>query len=164
MIERPSAKKRVQFVFMRNGESQHAQVRAQGMLATASDGMGATSSNCRHLRVSLPVEEKGGESAVITATLQLPSIETEPKKPEAEPEEKKAKPVAAKPVSRRGPRMMGMTTATPPSSMEEREIRLRELQANISVSKSTKDKEPLVSVSFGWSNRETTQRVFDSGE
>ncbi len=152
--ERPSAKKRVQFIFVR-GESQHAQVRSQGMMAIMSDGMGSMGSGCRHLRVSLPVEDKGGESAVISATIELPSANTDEKKPtEVKEETKKAKPTG----KFRGFRGRSL------GGGEEREIRVRELQTTISVSKSTRDKEPLVSVSFGWANRETTQRVFDMDE
>lgn len=148
--ERAGAKKRVQFVFMR-GENQHAQIRNQGMMAILSDGMGSMGSGCRHLRVSLPVEEKGGESAVISATIELPSANPDDKKKdEAKDEAKKAKP--GKFRGFRGRSLGGG---------EEKEIRVRELQSTISVSKSTRDKEPLVSVSFGWATRETTQRVFD---
>jgi hypothetical protein len=45
---------------------------------------------------------------------------------------------------------------------EEREIRLREARVQLSVSQTARDHEPVVSVSFGWAGRETTQRAVDT--
>lgn len=96
------------------------------MLATpTAGGRPSVGSGCRHLRIALPVEEKGGSSANISTTLELPSLDGK-------------------------------------KSKDESEVRIRDLQTSVSVSKSTRDKEPLVSVSFGWSNRETIARLGDS--
>lgn len=125
--ERPGTKPQVEFVFARTQTlATSAQGRA-GMLATPNGGRASVGSGCRHLRIALPVETKGGVSANISATLELPNLDGKKQK-----------------------------------EKDENEVRIRDLQTSVSVSKSTRDKEPLVSVSFGWSNRETIARVGDS--
>jgi hypothetical protein len=45
---------------------------------------------------------------------------------------------------------------------KEREVRLRDMSIQLSVSQTSKDKEPVVAVSFGWASREQVQRVFET--
>jgi len=43
-----------------------------------------------------------------------------------------------------------------------REARIRDVAVHLSVSKTSRDKEPVVAVSFGWASRERRQRVFET--
>jgi hypothetical protein len=47
-----------------------------------------------------------------------------------------------------------------PAAPEERDLRLRDAGIQLSVSQTSRDKEPIVSVSHRWIARERTQRVF----
>lgn len=63
------------------------------------------------------------------------------------------------PIDPRGGDGATVTTTLVLPSRQEGEVRMREARIQLSVSQTTRDKEPLVSVSFGWAGRETTQRT-----
>jgi hypothetical protein len=170
--DRADGKRFIQFVVMRPRDRKLQ--RAGSMWGVRQDG-NSVHGNCTHLRVAIPTDAKGGESAVIIAPVILPSLqkddgardETSGKdKTEKSDGDKKAKdlPPAPPPPPPPGAIRSGgkrVTTAAPPG-MQEKEIRIRAMQVQVSVSRTTKDKDPVLSVSFGWANRETTQRIFEA--
>jgi hypothetical protein len=102
--------------------------------ATRSDG-DVVHGGCGHLRVGLPVEDLDGEHAVFRAEVQLPSGE---------------KSAATAKAKEDGPKAD--------------EVRVRPIAVQVSISKTTRDKEPVVSVSYGWAGRERFERTFPGGD
>jgi hypothetical protein len=132
--ERPTGKKLVQFVLIPPKSAARA-MRQTPVWATQGDG-DVVHGGCGHLRVGLPVEELDGEHAVFRAEVQLPNAEK--------------------------------SAASAPKAKEESprpdEIRVRPLAVQVSISKTTRDKEPVVSVSYGWAGRERFERTFPMPE
>lgn len=111
------------------------------MTVMRQDGRGARSSGCGHVRVSLPISTDGGESAVVVAPVALPALDRRDDD-DAKDDAKGAK----------------MPPGVP--RMQEAEVRTRDVQVHVSVSKTSRDKTPVLAVSFGWASREQTQRTF----
>lgn len=63
-------------------------------------------------------------------------------------------------LRRRG-RLVLSRRKSEPEAAVEREARTRTMQIHLGVSQSSRDKEPLVAVSFGWASREQVERVVD---
>ena len=95
------------------------------------DGRNTSSNSCSHLRVAMNAAEGASDSAVLRTTLRLPDIDRKSEeRRERDGEEE-----------------------------EERRARVREAAIQLGVSKTKRDKEPVISVTFGWSGRETSQVV-----
>jgi len=135
----------------------------------------------------VPVEAKSGESVVVALPLALPAIAHDDE--DRDRSEEKAEPVKPAPASdpappttitspaspkspksakqRRVPKGLRRSVSPKPSLVnseppKEVEMRSRDAQISLSVSQTSRDKEPIVSVSFGWSGREQTQRTFEA--
>ena len=102
----------------------------------------AFNSSCDHIRVTLKAEKGQGQTATFNSTVELPSLEpkegAEPK-PEAKPDS-----------------FGGFRVKTPARA----EARVRPIHVHASVTWSSREKEPLLSVSAGWDSRERTAVVF----
>jgi hypothetical protein len=173
--DRPEGRRYIQFVVMRPRDKKLQ--RAGTMWGVKQDG-NSVHGNCNHLRVGIPTDAKGGDSAVVIAPVILPNLPREDGAPEKEKEkesaDKNAKLDTAAPAPPPPPPPPPIKVAfgkkrplPPPSStaaqtMVEKEIRVRAMQVQVSVSRTTKDTDPVLSVSFGWANRETNQRVFEA--
>lgn len=107
----------------------------RGIIAVL-DGLRSSHATCGHLRVALPITP-AGKSAQIIVPVELPPLD-----PSAKPN-----PIEAAAVLPGGRRFV------------EREARIRELRVQVSVSQTSRDREPLVGVSFGWAGREHLDRV-----
>lgn len=132
---RDEAKKMVHFVV--SGPREDKNVRGGPRWATLEDGS-TTHTSCGHLRVSLSTEDSGGQQAVVEADVRLPS----PKKLPPDAVESKAK----------------------DGDDHLKETKRRQLQIQLSVSKTSRDKEPVLSISYNWAGRETSERNFGFDE
>jgi len=165
--ERDGAARFVQFVVVR--PSTPATARAGTMMAMRQDGTNAHGNGCGHLRMPLAVDAKSGDSAVVVAPVELASLDASPQaKAEAEAAEA-PKPEEAAPTAKKAkPRFRGKRRVPPPApvppNMVERETRTRDVQIHLSVSQATRDREPLVAVSFGWASRESVQRTVEEAK
>jgi len=114
---------------------------------TASEGLSAIADNsaftsaCEHIRAVLKTEKGQGQTASFISTIELPS--TEPKEPEVKPEAKND---------------LGFGVGFRPEKRAE--VRVRPIHVHASVTWSSREKEPLLSVSAGWDSRERTAIVF----
>jgi hypothetical protein len=134
--ERPSGARYVHYVVVRPPASGQ---RLGGMAAMRQDGNSAHGNGCGHLRMPLAVATNDGDTAVVMVPVELPAA------PKAKGEERAAR----------------VNDAREPEAVE-REIRTRDMQIHVGVSQSSRDKEPLLAVSFGWATREQVQRVADA--
>jgi hypothetical protein len=147
--ERPDGRRFVQFVVVRSSSLVDLD-RLGMMFSLRQGGMMAPSQNCAHLRVALAVERQADESASVIMPIALPPLDpAEKAKLASDALAKVALRRAASPPA--GPAL--------PGAFEEREVRVREMAIQLSVSQTTRDQAPLVSVSLGWDGRERTQRV-----
>ena len=124
--ERADGKKLVQFVIL-NPKEDPESPSPGAMWATLQDGE-SVHTNCGHLRVALPASETGGDHAIVQTDVRLPDKGSDT--PDAT---RKAK---------------GEDGTT------EKEVRRRPMQIQLSVSRTSRDKEPVISVSYGWAGRE----------
>jgi len=160
----------VHFVVLRDA-SEMAARRLGGVVGIRQDG-GTSHGGCGHLRMTLEAVAEDSDSGVVIAPVELPSrAENGATEPAAKAKES-APPPPPPPPPRRvrsvkgapGPKaiLMGMVgSPTPPPEPVERENRQREMQIHLGVSQGSRDPAPILSVSFGWANRETVSRVFE---
>lgn len=147
--ERPDGRRFVQFVVVRSSGLVDLD-RLGMMFSLRQSGLMAPSQNCAHLRVALAVDRQADESASVIMPVALPPLDpAEKAKLESDALARAALRQAATPPA--GPALPGV--------FEEREVRVREMAIQLSVSQTTRDRAPLVSVSLGWDGRERTQRV-----
>jgi hypothetical protein len=150
--ERADGRRGVQFVITRGQDTLAAQLGR--MFARRLDGDVVQDSGCAHFRMGIPLT-KDGESALVSTSVMLPSLDGKEAPTLAQlqgvPQRRaRANRVVATPFGSR-------TISDEP---EERELRLREVGIQLSVSQTSRDKEPVISVSQRWLARERTQRVF----
>ncbi len=103
-------------------------------------------SSCGHARVSLSAVPGSGDSGRVQLELELKTKQAPAKK------------ASDKPAS------VGVGGLTLPSSGSSssniKEMRIRTLQVNLSVSQSASDQAPIPTVSFGWTGKERFQEVY----
>jgi hypothetical protein len=152
--ERPDGKRFVQFVVVRPSTSPFGK---DGQMWAMRDEGVVHSSGCGHQRIALPIEGIGGDSATVVATVVLPKLDANGN------EVKEAAPSASKPTAKLRPVFFGKRAPGPDEKNDEREIRTRTMHIQVSVSQTTRDKEPLVSVSSSWGGREQVERFIEPG-
>ncbi|MBX3221333.1 MAG: hypothetical protein KF795_12490 [Labilithrix sp.] len=163
--ERPDGKRFVQFVVVRP-EGPHMDRTGQ-IWAMREEGSLSHSSGCRHQRVAIGIGDSNGDTATVIATVVLPALDAGSDKARRVPPTPPApallptplpangaKPTPAVFFGRRGP-------PREPGSFTETEVRTRVMHIQLSVSKTTREKEPLVSVSSSWGGREQVNRVVE---
>ncbi len=109
------------------------------MIGMASDGQTTARSQCGHLRIALPVTDEGA-SAKLFVSVIVGEAKSDPKVTVSGASELRSK-------RRRHREGEGIP-------------KFRALSTQVSVSKTSRDPEPVVSVSFGWAARESTERLF----
>lgn len=109
------------------------------MIGMASDGQTTARSQCGHLRIALPVTDEGA-SAQLFVSVIVGETKSDPKVTVSGASELRSK-------RRRHREGAGIP-------------KFRALATQVSVSKTSRDPEPIVSVSFGWAARESTERLF----
>lgn len=135
------ATKKVQFVLVPDEKNRAVTTQLFGVRNTSNGGM--VQSGCGHLRIGMPIDEDGSTARLRTTVL----IEEAP--PAAQPAEEIAAPVRFK---GRFAKRRARVVAAP----QVRESKVRDLVTQVSVSRTSRDPEPVISVSFGWDGRETT--------
>ena len=157
--ERPDGKRFVQFVVIRP-EGPHME-RTSQVWAMRQEGSLAHSSGCSHQRVAIPLDEASGDTATVIATVLLPA----PGASAGEARRGSPPPVAPPPTPnvRTPPRaFLGAAGAGPiPAGFKEVELRTRVMHIQVSLSRTAREKEPLVSVSSSWGGREQVDRVIE---
>lgn len=165
----------VDFVIVRSAKGSSAMFGRMGLVAFHHDGNASQSNGCPHLRVSIAVAPNGGDTAVVMVPTELPSLDGKgEEKPTPDAPSDKAKDAPAPPAAppppppptkargRKGvsrkPRFVVPPVLGEP---KEREIRMRDAQVALSVSQTSRDKEPVLAISYGWAGREQTQRTFE---
>lgn len=131
--ERPDGKRHVQFVVTRSSDTP-----AQILTSTFLIKSGSTVSlgACGHHRVALPADATG-ESASVQLVARLPDLppgELSPAQPLPPP---------------------------PASKVRAHDVRSRTMRIHMSVSRTTRDKEPLIALSTAWVGAEYMQRTFE---
>lgn len=126
--------KLVQFVLV--PDAKHREDDA-GMLGISSEVHMMARSQCGHLRLALPVTDEGASAQLFMSVL-VSETKPDPTAATAVPSEHLAK-------RRR-------------TDSSDAERKFRTLTAQVSVSKTVRDPEPVLSVSFGWAARESSQR------
>lgn len=134
--ERPDGKRWVQFVVVRAKSA--TAPRGDQMWSMRQDGSMAHSSGCGHARLALAADAKDGDTATFVVSTLLPSLTA------GEPPKASASPPADK------------------TGAQDREVRSRLMNVQVSVSQTSRDKDPLVSVSSSWGSREQVDRVADN--
>ena len=163
--ERPDGKRFVQFVVVR--PSTTAIGKSDQMWAMRPDGDLVHSSGCGHQRMAIPVQGSGGDTATIVATVVLPKLDAngkEVKEPAAETPSTTTTTATAKPIPKVRPAFFGARTfgvAGSGTTGKESEIRSRVMHIQVSVSRTAREKEPLVSVSSSWGGREQVDRIIE---
>lgn len=133
--ERPDGQRRVQFV-VRPVPGHRS---SAGLTSVTPLGRFSTSS-CGHVRVSLPLDgAKTAESATVITSVRLPQLEAAPP-----------------PKSDTDPANVAFA-GVPGFRVEE--VRVRELRVHVSVSQTSRDREPVVAVSTGWFGREHVENA-----
>jgi hypothetical protein len=137
-------RRRVQFVVMRPRDSLANQFGSTFVRRLEGDVIQNT--DCAHIRVALAVT-KEGDAALVSVPVVLPSLDGRP---------------VPRPTELHGVRARRSSFQLPSSGGEPdmRELRLREAAIQLSVSQTSRDKEPVVSLSSRWISREQVQRVF----
>jgi hypothetical protein len=127
----------------REGQSLHVilampkdskRIRHEGLSAIADNT--PFNSSCNHIRTTLKAEKGQGQTASFVSTVELPSLDAKDK---PAPEPKPDSPAT----------MRGMA-----------EARIRPMHVHASVTWTSREKEPLLTVSAGWDARERTGFVF----
>ena len=137
-----TATKKVQFVLVPDDRNRKVSTELFGV--RSGEGNGMVQSACGHLRLGMPISDEGSTARLRTTVM----LEEDPSPPKVEEETPvKPSPVRSKGRSRRKLRV-------PPSDI--RESKVRDLVTQVSISKTSRDPEPVISVSFGWDGRETT--------
>ena len=131
--ERPDGKRFVQLVVLRGSESS---ARHLGAIVGRRGGVILPASTCAHGRVALSSDQVG-ESASLELTTTLPALP---------PGELPLVPPPARPPA-------PGTTFT--------DLRIRPMRIHVSVSRTTRDKEPVFAVSTGWLAPELVQRIVE---
>lgn len=131
--DRPDGKHFVQFVVQRSKNTPFQE--AQTARGARSDGAIISAGACSHHRVALSAD-KGGENATLQFTTVLPPLG---------PNEHSSAPP--------------LPSALP--GQHVRDVRARTVRASFSVSQTSRDKDPILSLSTSWGSAETTQRLFD---
>lgn len=131
--EEASAGKVLHVVVVREG----ARANAVGSPFMLDDGRNSRG-NCEHAHVALRADLETGDAAVLTTNIALPPL---PGQDAPAPADGKAK----------------------DEKTERREVRVREVEAQLGVSQTSRDRAPVVSVSFGWSGREQTTEIAAGG-
>lgn len=134
-----AATKKVQFVLVPDDRNRAVTTQLFGVRNTANGGM--VQSGCGHLRIGMPIDDDGSTARLRTTVL----IEDVPVE---KPTEEVAAPVRFK---GRFPKRHARV-----ASPQVRESRVRDLVTQVSVSRTSRDPEPVISVSFGWDGREST--------
>jgi hypothetical protein len=99
-----------------------------------------------------------GDSALVSMTVLLPSLDG---KPTPTFEQVNGGHAAARVMrAKRGSIATPIPSPDVPPEPEERELRIRDAGLQLSVSQTSRDKEPVISVSHRWIARERSQRVF----
>jgi hypothetical protein len=149
--ERPDGKRFVQFVAVRSSSAENA--RTGQMWSMRPDGQVAHSSGCGHARLGLPADGTN-DTGTFVATVLLEGAKDGDKKDI----DKNDNGVVASPV--RPTRAKPAPGAAPPvrRSTTESEVRSRMVHIQVSVSKTSRDKDPVVSVSSSWAGREQVER------
>ena len=108
---------------------------------TAQTPAGTSSTaDCGHLRMSLGVEPGGGQMATIFGNAMLPPVPDDDEAPIDSSKEDDDHDVVQ------------------PANAKMRDLRTRPFAAALSVSQTKSEKEPIVSVAFGWSGKDQHQR------
>ena len=128
--------KLVQFVLV--PDEAHRLDGESSMLGMASDGRTIARSQCGHLRMALPVTDEGASAQLLANVIVG----------ETQPVPKDAISGASELRSKR--RRLG----------DDGTRKFRALSTQVSVSRTSRDPEPVVSVSFGWAARESSQPSF----
>ncbi len=170
--ERAEVTRYVQFVVVR--PATQATARLGPMQAMRQDGISAHDGGCAYVRMPLAVSSNDGDTAVIVAPVELPSRRIpsneapttdesahDAKRGDAANATSMASSVAKSIKRRLAKRPASQLSPLSPVPPVERDVRSREMQIHLGVSRSAQDQEPQLSVSFGWSGREKVQRVFD---
>lgn len=164
--EREGKARFVQFVVVRRAPPGPMHVGT--ISATRLDGSSPRGNGCGHVRIPLAIEAKNGDSAIVIAPIEIASVDVTAR-PAAAPDVKAEladPPSGDEPASRKAKPRLKKRRVTPapttvPPNMVEHEIRTRDVQINLSVSQTTRDKEPLLGISFGWASREAVQRIVE---
>jgi hypothetical protein len=152
--ERADGRRAVQFVIVRPQDGL-GQQRGRAF-ARRLDGDLVQESGCAHFRIGVPVT-KEGDSALVSMTIVLPSLDG---KPNPTLEQLAGGAGRASRTKRTSGAVTLVASPDVPAAPEERDLRLRDAGIQLSVSQTSRDKEPIVSVSHRWIARERTQRVF----
>lgn len=116
------------------------------------------SNECDHIHVTTETGAGHGESAVVQATVLLDARTPKASAPpEGAPKQKTPK--KKSPFGLMG-KLLGKPSAVlePATERDEHEARARQMEISVSASMTTRDKEPMLSVSFGWSSRDKVVR------
>ena len=119
-----------------------------GMTMTIIGDNVVNNSNCGHARVRLKLEKGAADMVTMNGELMLPSAD-EPKPPPAPAADAAEQPGVLA-------RVFG---STPGQTLRMRDIRLRQVRVSGSTTWTSRDPEPVLSVSFGWQGRERTMQV-----
>ncbi len=159
--ERPDGKRFVQFVVVRSATPTIP--REDQMWAMREEGV-VHSSGCGHQRVALRVDGEAGregETATVVATTVLPEPDRDADR-KATRDTPPAAPAKTGPRFRPGPSQAAIARfgldRMPGSG---REVRTRMMHIQVSVSQTSRDREPLVSVSSSWAGREQVERFVE---
>lgn len=134
--ERSTGKRVVQLVVTRpyDAKTDHFSLTSS---VTRSAGTPSSSGACPHSRVPLAIVPSGADTASIALSAVLPALERT--------EKSNALPAAPVP---------------PEHEQDSRELRVRPLRIDFSVSQTAQEKEPVVAVSLAWIGRDQMQRIF----
>jgi|GEM_PF-4942077 len=170
---------RVQFVVVRPNDKDDG--RFSPMIAARQDGASSHGGGCGHVRMPLALGPQTGDSAIVVAPIELPPLSSAARDERAEPatQAKAPAPTDSRALVRPGKpalpaglgvkalakRVMAPHAAAEPAVVvepREREVRTRDVQVHLSVSQTSRDREPVLAVSFGWLGRESVQRTVDN--
>jgi len=132
-----STEKLVQFVLV--PDAKHRADNAV-MLGVPGDARTVARSQCGHLRIGVPVTDEGASAQLFTSLVVS----------DTKPDSAASAAAPSEHLAKRRKR----------AADDTQERKFRTLTAQVSVSKTSRDPEPVVSVSFGWAERESSQRTF----
>jgi hypothetical protein len=111
------------------------------------------SNECDHIHVTTETGHGHAESAIVQATVLL---ESRTPKPAAAPSQKSQ--AKERPLTLVRKLLGGPSRVVEAAPRDEPEARARQMDISVSASMTTRDKEPVLSVSFGWSSRDKVVR------